>query len=89
MTWWRFTTTLRPSAISSSHFAQLSPQVEALKTCSLSNLTSMSVLTPPERESGVMLPSTGLSMTLAETTSDLSTSRIISTESGFVIHESR
>ncbi len=49
----------------------------------------MRVFTPPDNISGEMLPKTGLSMRLAETTSDLSTSLIISTDIGFVIQESR
>lgn len=58
---------------------QLSPQAEALKKCLRSNLISSSVFTPPESWSGEMDPSTGLSMTFSETTSDRSTSLIIET----------
>ena len=64
--------------ICSSHFAQLSPQLEALNIFSGTWLIRINVFTPPDKRSGGIGPSTGDCIKLGPTTSDLSTSRIIS-----------
>lgn len=74
--------------ICNSHFAQLSPQVDALNNSIGSLSTRINVLVPPDSFVGGIAPKIGLFIHSAPITYDLSISKIIFLLNSFVIHSS-